>query len=179
MNAHSPRLSYRRLLVAVGILALVVMALIAPPGSPNGKLVFEWLTGETPQAKVGAYVLALALGNKGAALAWWGAPDDLSDRRAQVVSELLASGLSPRFSITRIEWWSTCCEPHVIHEPRGAGGARVRVQLYDRQGAPLLYTFDIFVSGGAYWGPAANYPLRHWVIRDIYPDGDAPLFWRW
>jgi hypothetical protein len=66
----------------------------------------------------------------------------------------------------------------VIQEPRGAEGARVRIQLHDRQGAALIYTFDVFVRGGSCWGPVADYPPRQWVIHDIYPDGEAPLYWR-
>ena len=102
----------------------------------------------------------------------------LAGRRKQVTSDLLAARLDSRFTILHIEWWGTCCEPGVSEDARDAGGARMRVQLLDKKGVPLVYVFDVFVRVLPYWGAAEDYPLRRWVIRDIYPEGQEPFYWR-
>jgi len=53
--------------------------------------------------------------------------------------------------------------------PAGSDLAAVR--------ASLVYVFDVFVRGNTYWGAAMGYPPREWLLRDVYPDGQAPLFW--
>ncbi len=154
--------------------------------TPDGKLFQENLIGETPQAKVKAYVQVVTQGDETTALSLWELPyltnseqlDALSGRRKQITSNLLAANLDSRFMILHIEWWGTCCEPGVTGNARDAGGARVRVQLIDKSGLPLIYIFDVFVQDLPYWGAAEGYPLRHWVIRDIYPEGQEPFYWR-
>jgi len=150
--------------------------------------VVERIRGESPQAKVAAYVHAVAWGDEEAAFAVWELPDwgerdagfvALRERRQQVTDTLIAAGINPTFTVLHIEWWGTCCEPRVISDPHEAGGARLRVKLLPNDGPPLVYIFDVFVRGGAYWGGAANYPPRRWVLRDVYPQDQSPLFWRW
>jgi len=68
--------------------------------------------------------------------------------------------------------------PSVISDKREAGGARMQVQFNDPAGQPVLYIFDIFVRDGPYWGAAAGYPPRRWVLRDVYLPDEEPLYWR-
>lgn len=132
-----------------------------------------------PQRPVEAFVEAIARGDEAAAVSLWEiAPErtDLLARRQRVLAELQAAGIERRFMVLEIQWWTTCCEPGVTCDPRNAGGARLRVQFLGREGKPLLYTFDVFTRK-PYWGAAAGYPPRDWVLRDVYPEGDRPLFW--
>ncbi len=169
--------------------AAIIMVILAYQWliiTPDGKLLQEKLTGETPQAKAAAYIQAITQGDETTALPMWELPyltnseqlDALSTRRKQVTSDLLAAELDSKFTILHIEWWGTCCEPGVTEDARSAGGARVHVQLIDKSGLPLIYIFDVFVRDLPYWGAAEGYPLRHWVIRDIYPEGQEPFYWR-
>jgi hypothetical protein len=54
----------------------------------------------------------------------------------------------------------------------------VKVLLRVRGGAEPTYVFDVFNRGGTYWGAALDYPPRQWALRDVYADGEVPLFWR-
>lgn len=133
-----------------------------------------------PQRPVEAFVEAIIRGDEAAAIALWEVPserDDLAERRRQVIEALHAAGIAPRNMVLHVEWWRTCCEPGVTCDPRNAGGARLRVQFLDGEGKPLLYTFDVFTRRQPYWGAAEGYPSRDWVIRDVYPEGEPPLFW--
>lgn len=146
--------------------------------------ILEQLKGETPQAKIIAYLQAIQRNNREVALNLWelefSQPEQyeaLSQRREQVTDELLALEITD-FTIFEPEWWTTCCEPHVICGAHNAGGARIQVQVLDDKGMPLLYTFDVFTREQPYWGDAMGNPPRHWVIRDIYALGQEPLFWQ-
>jgi len=148
----------------------------------------EGITGNTPEARVRAYVRAVLRGDEGAALAAWKLPSwelprgqsaALAERRQAVTRQLIAADLQDEFRVRHIEWWRTCCEPGVMCEWRDAGGARIAVQFLEQQGLPVAYTFDVFHRDGPYWGAAAGYPPRHWVLRDVYARGQEPLFWRW
>lgn len=180
---------------AVGIaLAVALAALLcigaglgaAPLFSPAGNALRERPMGETPQAKIEAYMRSIHRGDRAVALAAWepGPPQQtyynaLSLRREQVTDELLALGIR-EYSILQYEWWTTCCEPHMTCSARDAGGARGRVQVLDRQGNPLSYTFDVFAREQPYWSDAMGNPVRHWVVvRDVYALGEEPLYWRW
>jgi len=168
------------LLVAGGAGSLWLFA------SPAGKALQERIAGETPAAKVAAYTRAIVRGDQGAALGLWELPNlqnqeqlqALAERRTRVTGDLLAANLRPDFTMLQVEWWGTCCEPRVIGASRDAGGARMRVQFLDSQGRPAIYVFDVFVRDGPYWGAAMNYPLRQWVIRDVYSEGQEPFYWR-
>lgn len=175
-----------RVVSSILILILMVTAVTWLVYTSNGKLLLEHITRETLQAKLETYVHAIANGDQETALDQWKLPhlsneeqlNALAERRKQITSDLLAAEWSPKFTILDIQWWGTCCEPGVLEESRDAAGARIRVQLLDENGLPLVYGFDIFVRNLPYWGAAEGYPLRHWVIRDVYLEGQEPLYWR-
>jgi len=148
----------------------------------------ERITGNTPEARIKTYVNAVLRGDEEAALAVWELPSweppngqsvALAERRQAMTRELMAADLQDDFLLLRTEWWRTCCEPGVICDSRNAGGARVSVQFLNQQGLPVIYIFDVFHRYGSYWGAAAGYPTRHWALRDVYAQGQEPLFWRW
>lgn len=151
--------------------------------SPVRLTLQERITGNTPEARIKTYVRAVLRGDEEAALAAWELPNGpstaLAERRQAVTRELIAADLQDDFLILRSEWWRTCCEPGVTCDSRNAGGARVSVQFLNQQGLPVIYIFDVFHRHGSYWGAAAGYPTRHWVLRDVYDQGQEPLFWRW
>ena len=187
-----PRREQRRWIgwaaLAIGVLAIACMATalgLVVFFSPAGNAAREGLMGETPEAKIAAYMRAVRRGDRATAVEAWepGAPTQLhhaalEQRREQVTDELLALKIS-EFTILEYEWWTTCCEPHVICDARNAGGARVQVQLLDDQGNPQSYVFDVFTREQPYWGDAMGNPFRRWVIRDVYAAGEEPLYWRW
>ncbi|MGC9522047.1 MAG: hypothetical protein ACP5HG_09220 [Anaerolineae bacterium] len=178
-------------LVVIAVLGIGLLLMWLHSATAGGALratVVEHLRGETPEAKIEAYVDAVLRGDEGAALAAWKAPeeerdDELSDalrqRRQEVTRDLIAADLDPEYMTTRIEWWSTCCEPGPTCDSRNAGGARVHVQFMDRDGLPVAYVFDVFHQDGPYWGAAAGYEPRRWALYDVYPRGEEPLYWRW
>jgi len=143
-------------------------------------------SGNLPQEKIGAFVQAVVQGNKTAALELWevyeqSAPQQQSamgKRQQIVISDLLSAKINPEYVILGMEWWGTCCEPAVLNDSRDAGGARIKVQFLDKNELPVVYTFDVFTREQPYWGAAAGYPPRDWVIRDVYPENKQPLFWR-
>lgn len=172
-------------LIGIGVLGVWLCTLF---GSAFCSTVIERVSGETAQAKVAAYVRAVARGDERAAFAVWELPSwegydgwhtTLSERRQQVTDELMTAGIGSEFTILNVEWWGTCCEPSPTHNPREAGGVRFRVRLLGHDGSPLCYVFDVFVRDGAYWGAAAGYPPRQWALRDVYSQGQEPFFWRW
>jgi len=155
---------------------------------PSLRLVLlERITGNTPEARVKTYVRAMLRGDAETAQEAWELPTwelpsgrsaALAERRESVTRELIAADLQDDFLILDTQWWRTCCEPGVICDSRNAGGARVSVQFLDQQGLPVTYIFDVFHRDGSYWGAAMGYPRRHWVLRDVYPREQEPLFWR-
>ncbi len=172
-------------LVSVGTLALWLPV----PWTVAGlrATVQERLLGETPEARVNAYARAVLRGDEAAALGAWTLPEGelgegrwqaLRERRTDVTQALLGAGLERAYAIGHIEWWVTCCEPGITDQPRGAGGARVRVEFLDRDGLPQAYVFDVLHRDGPYWGAALGYPVRRWALYDVYPAGEAPLYWR-
>lgn len=136
------------------------------------------------EAGIKAYLQAVMRRDRQAALKLWdlsvplpaGSEPLLLQRREQITDELLAFDIAG-YHIMHIEWWTTCCEPHVTCSARSAGGARVQVQLLDAGGQPLSYLFDIFAREQPYWGDALGNPLRHWLLRDVYLMEQMPLFW--
>ena len=155
--------------------------------SPVRLTLQEWITGNTPEARIKAYVKAVLRGDEEAALAAWELPSwelpngrsaTLAERRQAVTRELIAADLQDDFLMLHTQWWRTCCEPGVICDSRSAGGARVSVQFLNQRGLPVGYIFDVFHRHGSYWGAAAGYPPRHWALRDVYARSQEPLFWR-
>ncbi len=162
-------------------LILAVLALLSPPGAAF----LERVLGESPDARVAAYVRAVARGDERAAEALWKVPSSLpgqsierlQERRRAVTRELATRNLHPTFEVLQTEWWSLCCEPHVVDDSRCASGARMTVQLTADDSSTLTYVFDVFARGGSCWDDDLRLP-RRWVLRDVYPVGAEPLFWR-
>jgi len=184
MSKH-PRAT--RLVVIVALLAGIALvgALLLRFAAPQA---WETLTGHTPKATILAYLESVRRGDREGALSQWQLPEwqealperyaELSRRRESVTEALLKAHFSDDPRILDTEWWTTCCEPHVTCDSSNAGGARVWVQLIDDSGDPLAYWFDVFARQQPYWGDALGNPLRRWIIRDIYPVEEDPLFWR-
>lgn len=144
----------------------------------------EQVTGETPEAKVVAYLEATRQGDEVAAYnCWLPAADPPSPeyeaRRQAVIETISALGADLSFRVLDVEWWSNCCEPCVIDDPRRAGFARLRVAVGGATGDEIIYVFDVWVTGGPYYGEMMGCPVRHWEIMDAYPDGEEPLYWKW
>jgi hypothetical protein len=179
---------------AIGLIVLAFTGLflwsLIPAGGDLAALwasLQEQLTGETPEAKIAAYIHAVSERQGQAALDVWELPDwdttsgrwaPLIKRRQKITQELVAADIQSDFFILATEWWRTCCEPGVITNTRNAGGARVWVELHNGRGVRQVYIFDVWVRGNAYWGAAMGYPPRQWVLRDVYPEGQTPLFWQ-
>ncbi|MFZ5878554.1 MAG: hypothetical protein ACOY0R_04230 [Chloroflexota bacterium] len=147
-------------------------------------LLLEKATASLPQSTIAAFVQSIVHNDKAAALKLWEVYDDptseqqraLMKRREKVISDLLSAKIEPEYMVLHIEWWSTCCEPGVINDSRSAGGARIHVQFLDNNGKPMLYIFDVFTRE-PYWGSAEGYQPRDWVIRDVYPYDQDPMYW--
>lgn len=157
--------------------------LIAQRNTELRYYLLERSTVNQPQAQVAEFAQAIAQGERRTAVALWEiespeAQSELATRRETIVSDLIEAGVDPEYRILQVEWWTTCCEPTVMCDSRSAGGARIAVQFLDENGQRLRYTFDVFAREQPYWGSAAGYPPREWVIRDVYPVGEEPLFWR-
>lgn len=170
----------RRIRIAlVGIVGIALLSFwgIFPSEIEFGAAVKDGLIGETtPKRVIADYADTVALGDVEGAMRVWELPDQelpngrsaaLRERRRIVTHDLLAAGISERILIREVEWWRTCCEPGVITTPGNADGARILVQLADRNGAPMAYLFDVFRREGG-----------RWVLRDVYPPEQEPLFWR-
>ena len=138
-----------------------------------------------PQAQIASFVRSIVRGDKAAAAKLWevySGPSStkqtaLMKRREAVITDLLSAGINPEYMVLDVEWWTTCCEPGVTNESRNAGGARIRIQFIDQQGSPISYMFDVFTREQPYWGGAMGYPPRTWVIRDVYPYDQDPMYW--
>ena len=172
---------YSLLILFVGGTGFLIGALTTGGYSPN--MFLELVSGETPQARITAYLQAIQSQDRAAALDTWSLPSDgtdafvaLSGRRYSITDELLSRKITG-FTIFEPQWWSTCCDPGVTFQSRNAGGARVQVQVLDAQGQPWIYIFDVFVDG-PYYGDATGNPYRHWLLRDIYPSDELPIYWK-
>ncbi len=156
-------------------------SLFAPVLGPVNRLV-ERVSGETPQAKVSSYLALVARGERDEALALWPANEwpgpEYEARRHSVTREIEELGPDLSHWVMKIEWWGTCCEPHIITDSREAGFARLWVEVSGGN-EPRQYVFDVLAPGGCCWGGMTGYPVRHWQILEVYPEGEEPLAWRW
>src|SRR5207253_9918275 len=84
-----------------------------------------------------------------------------------------ADGAAPE-----VEWWGTCCEPHLVADQRAAGLVRVRLRLVRRDGAAAAYTFDVRTRE-PYPAAGPAFPARQWLLVDVYPSSDEPLAFAW
>ncbi len=92
--------------------------------------------------------------------------------------ELEALGPELSHRVLEIEWWGTCCEPHIITDSREAGFSRLWVEVSGGN-EPRQYVFDVLAPPMSYLGRWGGYPVRHWQILEVYPAGEEPLYWRW
>jgi hypothetical protein len=144
----------------------------------------EIALGQTPEQRIRDYLTAVKKGDEGKALSTWQLPGDykkdmassLEARRQETTEKLLAAKVK-NFKILDIEWWGTCCDADITRESQNAGGARIKVNIETGKGEEELYVFDVFDKKTIYWGEANGYPLRWWVLRDVYPQGEKPIFW--
>ena len=145
----------------------------------------EKVINETPEAKISAYIEAVAENNREQALDLWKLPEwqnssfegdnQLEKRKEKTTDDLFKAKINSDFTVTRVEWWSTCCAPRIINNSNWANGARVHVQLTNSSGIKRPYIFDVFVWKGRIEPGISS--VRYWTIRDIYPENQEPLFW--
>ncbi len=168
-------------LVAFTIIIGAIAACLGVAIFPN--TLAEIAMATTPQARVSAYVQAINRGDEQAALDLWELPSrgsdseftPLGERRQKITHELLETRLAPGFMILDTEWWSTCCEPREVPYYFGnAGAVHMKVRLRDTQGHSLVYMFDLFARELPW-----NDDPRDWVIHDVYPLDQKPLYADW
>lgn len=137
------------------------------------------LQRDTPGNRVDSFMTAVIQGDERAAFAAWQIPTNghgptiasLAERRAYVTRSLIAR--RPRtYVIESVEWWSMCCEPHIIDSSRLASGARYTVDVDG-----VRYRIDAFAARteAVYDG----LPPSDWAVRDVYPLGERPIYNRW
>ncbi len=141
----------------------------------------EKIKNENPEAKVTVYIQAISNGDKEEAMSFWEISESyelnleycnkIKDRGEQITKELIEKKIKSDFTITRIEWWSTCCVPSVTENSRIAGKAKVYVRLTDSNNIKSAYIFNVIVPRG-YTGGLAGYSVRHWVIADVYLENE-------
>ncbi len=135
--------------------------------------------GDTPQQRVEAFMAAVLRGDEQSVMGAWPVPPGgfparvaaLTDRRTSVTKALVAAG-PQRYSIESVEWWSMCCEPHIIDSPKYASGARYTVNI-----GGARYRIDAFARNkeAVYDG----LPPSQWAIYDVYPVTEAPIYNTW
>ncbi len=52
------------------------------------------------------------------------------------------------------------------------------VHLAASDGSRLVYMFDVFARGKTCWEGDSLCLPRRWALRDVYPAGEEPIFWR-
>lgn len=156
------------------------------------ELFIEKMTGNTPEVKIENYISAVSNGNKEQALMEWTVleKDRYKDKSSMlnaeyysqlnnqlrktgetITQDLISKKINPTYKIQKVEWWSTCCEPHIIENPRMSGHAKFYVELTDSNKTTSVYIFNLEVPGG-YDGGLTSHYVRHWVIDDIYPENN-------
>jgi hypothetical protein len=160
---------------------LVAAAAIAGGWVALDPMLRERLMGDVPEARIGDYLAATQRGDAAAAVAMWPMRElppvaGLAQRRDDTTARLVAAHAT-LVRVERIEWWRTCCDPGTIDDPRSAGLARATVVVRTSVGDERLI-FDVLAKTTTYWGAAAGNPPHEWTVRDIYPEGAAPLFFR-
>ncbi len=159
------------LILGVGFLFAYINGVFTP--------LIEKIINESPEAKISIYLQAVSKGDKGTALNVWqfsvSNPESadqllLKERREKITDGFIKAKINPSFKIINIEWWTTCCTPSITENPKGAGRAVVKVEL-NIDNEKKVYVFDLYVydKEGNYAGEAMGYPVRHWLIGDIYP----------
>ena len=172
-------LSPRWLLVSATVLALGAAVLLAPFGP--GPLIIARITADTPDAQLELFAGSIQRGDIERARSLWIIPanastpvrDSLEGRKHALMAELAGFAGRP-YVIERVQWWGTCCMPHVIESPKGAGGARYWVRF---DGSLVPYVVDVFAADTS-WVQAGQ-PASDWAVRDVYRSTDRPLYFAW
>ncbi|NOQ68102.1 hypothetical protein GQ568_01520 [Patescibacteria group bacterium] len=168
----------KKILIMFSMLAVIVGFFI-DSNYGISSLIVEKIQNETPEAKITSYIQAVSNGDKEKALSFWEISesyglslkycDKIKNRGEQITKDLIKKKIKPEFVITNIEWWSTCCMPSIIDNPRFAGKAKVYVRLTDSNNIRYAYIFDVIVPRG-YEGGLSGHSVRHWVLYDVYPE---------
>lgn len=166
----------RSLLVAAAALAVASAVLLAPFGP--GPAIVARITSDTPDGQLELFARSIERGELERARSLWVVPANasatvqgpLGSRKNEVMREL-GGFAGRRYVVESVQWWGTCCMPHVIDSSNGAGGARYRVRF---DGSLVPYVVDVFAvdTSGFYNGQ----PARGWAVRDVYRSGDPPLY---
>ncbi len=167
----------KKALIFASLIMLILIGFFVDINYGITSLAIEKITNENPETKVAAYLQAVSIGDKEKALKFWEISesynlnlayiDKIKNQGEKVTNELIGKKIKPDFTIKKTEWWSTCCTPRIIENSRVAGMAKVRVQLMDSNDIKSNYIFDMIVPGG-YDGGLTGYPVRHWIISDVY-----------
>ncbi len=162
------------------LLAALVTSFLAFCTTPGWQVVAH-VSGDTPEARLAAYLDAVGQGDVEGAIETWhisgrpGMYEQLAARREQVTRDLARR--RPTAVVERIEWWSTCCEPHVIDRRDYATAARAVVRLTFANGAEERYILDVLALNKM---PLLDgLPARDWIVRDVHPPSEAPLYFTW
>ena len=173
------RLHPRSLLVLAAGLGFTAAILLAPFGP--GPAIVARITADTPDGQLELFARSIERGDLGRARSLWVLPanasqlvrDPLEARKHEVMREL--GGLAGRpYVVERVQWWGTCCMPHVIDSPKGAGGARYWVRF---DGSLVPYVVDVFATDTSWIYDGQ--PARGWAVRDVYRSTDRPLYFTW
>ena len=175
----------KKILIALSVFIVVTIGFFIDSERGISSLLIEKITNENPEAKITSYIQAVSNGDEEAALSFWNISESyelnpeysnkIKDRGERITKELIEKKIKSDFTITHIEWWSTCCMPSITENPRIAGKAKVYVQLTDYNNIRSAYIFNVIVPRG-YTGGLAGHSVRHWVIADVYPENEDRIF---
>lgn len=153
------------------------------------KQLLEQQNNETPEAEIAAYMEAVKQDDKIKALEVWqllkkeNINSNLEKRHDNITEELIERKIKD-FEIINIEWRSGGVyiekDEGILEDYRSdlASGARAQVQITDSNNNKSNYIFDIFVEGIYPDKTERDYfSLRNWILRDVYPENEKPLFW--
>jgi len=157
----------------------------------------EQKENKTPQAEIAQYFDAITKSDELKALESWQLlkeedwslnPENyylLKERRNNITEELIKKKIS-HFQIENIKWRNTDFDigyfisgADINNDCRSelADSAQVKVQLTDFDNNKPEYIIDVFVQEIGSKTNKRDYSLlRNWEIRDIYPQGQEPLF---
>jgi hypothetical protein len=95
----------------------------------------------------------------------------LEARRTGLTKELADLGVGSTYRILFTEWWTTCCMPTVIDDPKHAGRARIFVSATDRSGEEHELVFDVEAEKSISI-TGARHDLGPWILREVYRRGE-------
>ena len=175
----------KKILLAMFLVFAAVIGFFVDSNHGMSSLLIEKIKNENPEAKVVAYIQTVSSGDTEKALDFWNVSesyklspeycDKIKNRGERTTKELIEKRIKSDFTVTSIEWWSTCCVPSIIENSRFAGKAKVYIQLTDSNNIKSTYIFEVIVPRG-YSGGLAGHSVRHWVISDVYLESKKPVF---